>query len=138
MNLEIKQQRKAGYNSSSVFDFECSFSAKFRDLLTSDDVIDVLICIRFIACFDTNRDVRTADPSADGRRSAASRTATSWLLRACLRDSSSQRAGKSTSRRSEKAYTQSYSTQGSTDLPQLMPIRQAAALYRRRNAQSTS
>ena len=54
MNLEIQQQREAGYNSSSVFDFEFSFSAKFRDPLTSDDVIDVLICIRFIACFDTN------------------------------------------------------------------------------------
>jgi len=26
-------------------DFEFSFSAKFRDLLTYDDVIDVLICI---------------------------------------------------------------------------------------------
>jgi len=26
-------------------DFEFSFSAKFRDLLTSDDVIDALICM---------------------------------------------------------------------------------------------
>ena len=41
----IISQKESGFFLS---DFEFSFSAKFCDLLTSDDVISVLICISSI------------------------------------------------------------------------------------------
>ena len=44
----ISCQKASGFFPS---DFEFSFSAKFRDLLTSDDVISVLICILSIAFY---------------------------------------------------------------------------------------
>jgi len=44
----ISCQKSSGFFPS---DFEFSFSAKFRDLLTSDYVISVLICISAIAFY---------------------------------------------------------------------------------------
>ena len=44
----ISCQKASGFFPS---DFEFSFSAKFRDLLTSDDVISVLICISSVAFY---------------------------------------------------------------------------------------
>ena len=44
----ISSQKESGFFPS---DFEFSFSAKFRDLLTSNDVISVLICISSVEVY---------------------------------------------------------------------------------------
>jgi len=48
MQKNISSQKESGFFPS---DFEFSFSAKFRDLLTSNDVISVLICISSVEVY---------------------------------------------------------------------------------------